>query len=168
MEQQQYSEKQKAEHMQSHAPGKVETFLAAHFAAGVLPPFSFTLGGKSSSEFLKDLPSNEVKGWQFSQEMKQLDDTKTEHLFTYTDPQTGLVVCCACEVFADFSAVEWVVKFKNAGKDDTPIIEDIQALDIELTRRTEGEFVLHRALGSSASQMDFAPVLANISFPRFL
>ncbi len=157
MEQQQYSEEQKAEYMQSHTPGKVEAFLAAHFAADVLPPFSFTLGGKSSSEFLKN--------WQFSQETKQLDETKTvgavplcPPVFTYTDPQTGIVVCCACEVFADFPAVEWVVTFKNGGKDDTPIIEDIQALDIELTRKTEGEFVLHRALGSSASQMDFAPV----------
>ena len=50
---QQYSEEQK----------KVETFFSAHFAAGVLPPFSFTYGGKSSSEFLNN--------WQFSQETKQ-------------------------------------------------------------------------------------------------
>jgi len=140
MEQQQYFEERK----------KVETWVDANFAAGVLPPFSFTLGGKSSSEF--------IKNWQFSQETNQLVGTKTEHLLTYTDQQTGLVVRCNCEVFSDFPAVEWVVTFENRGKDETPIIENVQALNIELTRKPEGEFILHRAIGSSASRMDFAPI----------
>ncbi len=129
---------------------KVESFLAAHFAPGTVPPFSFMYGGQSSSEFIKD--------WQFSQETKQLDDTKTEHLFTYTDPQTGLQVCCKCEVFLDFPAIEWVVTFKNGGTDDTPIIEDVQALDTSFTRKEGGEFILHRAEGSSATRSDFAPI----------
>lgn len=129
---------------------KVERFFSTHFSAGVLPPFSFTYDGKSSSEFLKD--------WKFSQETKELDDKKTEHLFTYTDPQTSLKARCVCTVFSEFPAVEWLLTFENSGKDDTPIIEDVQALDIELNRKAEGEFVLHRALGSSASRMDFAPV----------
>ena len=105
---------------------KVASFLAAHFAPGVIPPFSFIYDGKPSSQFLKD--------WQFSQETKQLDDTKTEHLFNYTDPHTGLQVCCKCEVFSDFPAVEWVITFKNGGTNDTPIIEDVQALDTSFTR----------------------------------
>ena len=129
---------------------KVEAFLSAHFAPGAVPPFSFKYGGKSSSQFLKD--------WQFSQETKQLDDTKTEHLFTYTDPQTGLQVCCKCEVFLDFPAIEWVITFKNGGTDDTPIIEDVQALDTSFTRKKNGEFILHRAEGSSATRSDFAPI----------
>lgn len=129
---------------------KVEVFFSAHFATGVIPPFSFIYGGKSSSEFLKD--------WQFSKETKSLDGKKTEHLFTYTDLQTSLEARCVCTVFSDFPAVEWLLTFENCGKDDTPIIEDVQALDIELTRKPEGEFVLHRALGSSASRMDFAPI----------
>jgi len=130
--------------------GKVEAFLAAHFAPGAVPPFSFKYGGKSSSQFLND--------WQFRQETKRLDNTKTEHLFTYTDPHTGLQVCCKCEVFLDFPAVEWVVTFKNGGTDDTPIIEDVQALDTSLSRKKGGEFILHRAEGSSAARMDFAPI----------
>ena len=129
---------------------KVEMFLATHFVPGAVPPFSFIYDGKSSSQFLKD--------WQFSQETKQLDDTKTEHLFTYTDPQTGLQVCCKCEEFLDFPAVEWVLTFKNSGTDDTPIIEDVQALDTPFTRKEGGEFILHRAEGSSATRMDFAPI----------
>jgi len=129
---------------------KVDSFLAAHFAPGAVPPFSFIYDGKPSSQFLKD--------WQFSQETKQLDDTKTEHLFTYTDPRTSLEVCCKCEVFLDFPAVEWVITFKNGGTDDTPIIEDVQALDTSFTRKKNGEFILHRAEGSSATRSDFAPI----------
>ena len=129
---------------------KVEAFLAAHFAPGAVPPFSFKYGGQSSSQFLKD--------WQFNQEIKQRDDTRTEHLFTYTDPHTGLEVRCKCEVFLDFPAVEWVVTFKNSGTDDTPIIEDVQALDTSFTRKKGGEFTLHRAEGSSATMSDFAPI----------
>ena len=48
--------------------------------------------------------------------------------------------------------------FTNTGMADTPIIEDVQALDTTLTSGEGGEFVLHRALGSSASRMDFAPI----------
>ena len=129
---------------------RVETFLSTHFAAGLLPPFSFTYGGKSSSDFLEDWPSN--------RETKRQDDGKREHVFTYTDPQTGLVVRCTCETFADFPAVEWVVTFENAGEEDTPVIEDVQALDMKWTPDPGGDFVLHRALGSSASRTDFAPV----------
>jgi len=129
---------------------KVETFFSTHFTAGVLPPFSFIYGGKPSSEFLKD--------WEFSQETKQQVETKTEKLLTYKDPKTGLVVNCTCEIFTDFPAVEWVVTFKNGGKDETPIISDVQALDMTLTRQGGSEFVLHRALGSSATKMDFAPI----------
>ena len=129
---------------------KVDSFLAAHFAPGAVPPFSFKYGGQSSSQFLKD--------WQFNQEIKRRDDTRTEHLFTYTDPHTSLEVRCKCEVFLDFPAVEWVVTFKNGGTGDTPIIEDVQALDTSFSRKKGGEFTLHRAEGSSATRMDFAPI----------
>ena len=129
---------------------KVETWIEANFRAGVIPPFSFTYGRKPSSELLKD--------WEFHQETTRQGETQTEQLLTYKDPQTGLVVSCACEVFSDFPAVEWVIRFKNEGTANTPILEDVQALDTAFTRREGGEFVLHRALGSSASRKDFAPI----------
>ena len=62
---------------------QAELWIASHFSADVLPPFSFTYDGKPSSEFLKD--------WLFSQETKQIDDTRTERVLNYTDPQTGLI-----------------------------------------------------------------------------
>jgi len=129
---------------------QTELWIASHLSTDVLPPFSFTYGGKKSSEFLKD--------WQFSQETKQIDDTRTERILIYTDPQTSLEVRCICTIFSNFPAVEWVVTFYNKSNVDTPIIEDVQSLDTGFIRKENGEFILHRALGSSAAKTDFAPI----------
>ena len=115
-----------------------EKWLLDRFADGLIPPFSFVYDGKQSSDFLKD--------WQFHHESKELEDSRTEHIFTYTDPETKLCVCCRCEVFSDFPAMEWLITFDNKGTDDTPIIEDIQAVDAAWGFRQTGEVILHRAL----------------------
>jgi alpha-galactosidase len=130
--------------------GQVEKWLLDRFAVGNIPPFSFVYDGRPSSDFLKD--------WQFHHESKQLDSARTEHIFTYTDPETKLCVRCECQVFSDFPVVEWVLTFANNGAEDTPIIENIQAVDTVWNFRKDGEVILHRALGSSASRSDFAPV----------
>ena len=128
----------------------MEAFLSDHFISGSMPPFSFMYGGKMSFELLRD--------WSFAYETNSVDDETTEHHLTYTDPTTGLVVQCTCEVFSDFPAMEWVVTFRNDGEEDTPLLVDVQALDIEWLREPDEEFILHRALGSSASRTDFAPI----------
>jgi alpha-galactosidase len=129
---------------------QIEKWLQDRFASGTIPPFSFTYNGKSSSDFLKD--------WQFNHESKQLDDIRTEHIFTYKDPETGLRVSCKCYVFTDFPVVEWLLIFSNDGSQDTPIIENIRAIDTIRDFKRSGEVILHRALGSSASRSDFAPI----------
>jgi alpha-galactosidase len=126
---------------------RVQAFTSAHLTAGVHPPFSFTYGGRPSSEYLP--------GWRCERETRQLDETATEHLVTYTHPQTSLHVRCTCVVYSDYPAIEWVITLKNGSQGDTPLIEDVQALDIELSGE---DWMLHRALGSSASRSDFGPV----------
>ncbi len=49
---------------------------------------------------------------------------------TLTDPQTSLECRCEIKAYTDFPAVEWVVYFKNTGQTDTPILSDIQPLDV--------------------------------------
>ncbi len=127
-----------------------EKWLLEYFADGVIPPFSFVYDDKQSSDLLKD--------WQFHHESKELGDSGAERIFTYTDPETKLCVCCRCEVFSDFPVMEWLLTFENNGTDDTPIIENIQAVDTVWDFKQGGEVTLHRALGSSASRSDFAPI----------
>jgi len=128
---------------------KEKDWLKKHFIDGVLPPFSFIYDETPSSVFLCN--------WQKSYKTERLDG-KTKHILTYTDPKTGLIAKCICEVFDDFPAIEWVVKLKNNGKENSPIIENIQALDVTLDCKNDDELVVHSAKGSFASREDFAPI----------
>ena len=113
-------------------------------------PFSFTYVGKPSAELLKS--------WALKRQSRKLDDQRTEHTLTYTDPQTGLVLRCVAIEYHDFPTVEWTVYFKNTGSNDTPILENIQALDVQLDRGATGEFLLHHAVGSPADGNDYRPM----------
>ncbi len=113
-------------------------------------PFSFVYGGRSSSEILAD--------WTAAQPEVTSEDGKTLTIRRYRDEDTGLEVACELTTYDDFPAADWLLRITNHGDADTPILEDIQALDTHGERREGKEFVLHRALGSDARRSDFAPV----------
>ena len=75
----------------------------------------------------------------------------------YTDPVTGLMARATATVFKDFPAVEWVMHFQNTGAADTPILENIQALDAQL-HCAEGDPTIHYAKGATCSMDDFMPL----------
>jgi alpha-galactosidase len=128
----------------------VQKCFAAGFGDGekllpARPPFSFVYDGKPSAELLKS--------WKLNQSTKKLDENRTERTLVYSDPQTGLELRCVAVEYGDFPTVEWTLYFKNAGDKDTPIISDIQAIDVELTRDATGEFTLHRTVGDGVGGM---------------
>ena len=114
------------------------------------PPFAFRYGDQPSSELLRT--------WEFNRTERRLDSNRTEYVLSYRDPRTGLVVRCEATAYTDFPTVEWTVYFKNEGTEDTPILEQIQALDTQFARRPEGEFILHHDKGSQTSPTDFQPL----------
>ncbi len=116
----------------------------------VEPPFAFRYGDVPSSVLLKT--------WEFSRTERRLDSNRTQYVLTYRDPRTDLVVRCEAIAYADFPTVEWIVYFKNEGMKDTPILEQIQALDTGFERGPEGEFMLHHANGGHAEHTDFEPL----------
>ncbi len=117
-------------------------------------PFSFVYGGQRSAGLLKN--------WEFKQESRRLDAQGSEHTLSYRDPKTGLVVRCVAVEYRDYPTVEWTLYFKNTGVGDTPILENIQALDTRLERSEKGEFLLHHFAGSSARQNDYQPFEASM------
>ncbi len=119
----------------------------APYAAG--PPFSFRYGDRPSSELLKT--------WELERHERRLDENRTEYVLIYSDPKAGLRVRCVAVAYRDFPTVEWTVYFKNEGKEDTPILEQVQALDTSFERNAEGEFLLHHSKGSPASPTDYEP-----------
>jgi alpha-galactosidase len=86
-------------------------------------PFSFQYGGKPSEEFLNE--------WARAVESEEHNDF-TAHRVTWSDAATGLRVTAEAKIFKTYPSVDWVLFFKNEGTTDTPIIQDLQALDLRL------------------------------------
>lgn len=118
-------------------------------AAGVGWPFSFAYGDRPFAEL--------CGGWKFDHASREIDSARVEHVLTWRDPATGLVVRCAATVYRDFPVVEWTLYLENGGNADTPIIQGIQAMDARLDQVGKGDFVLHHAVGSPADGNDYAP-----------
>lgn len=115
-------------------------------------PFSFIYDGKQSAQILAN--------WQISQE--DIADEKGEiHRTTYTDPVTHLKVMADVRLYPDFpGVVDWVLRFRNDGASDTPIIENILPLDWSIPA-SAGDCVLRHARGSVAAVTDFTPLEEN-------
>ena len=114
-------------------------------------PFSFLYGGRHSDELLP--------GWTLEQRSERIDADRNRTVNTWTDPKTGLCVEWQVTRFADFPAVEWVLYLQNRGAGDTPILEDVQSLNLALNGPL-GESVLyrlHRTNGGPANPTDFEP-----------
>ncbi|MCX6902485.1 MAG: alpha-galactosidase [Verrucomicrobia bacterium] len=114
------------------------------------PPFSFLYDGKPSLALLA--------GWPCQREARKLDAQRTEHTLTWSDVKSGLTLRCTAIAYHDFPVVEWTLHFKNTGTTNTPILENIQALDVQLDRGGSGEFLLHHHIGSPADGNDYGPL----------
>ena len=113
------------------------------------PPFSFTCGGKPSSALLRSWPRSDTQ--------RTLDAARAEHVMTWTDPASHLVVKCVAVEYRDYPVAEWTVFLKNTGAQDTPILENIQGLDATFQRGGGGEFVLHGIKGDFNSAESYQP-----------
>ncbi|NQT88302.1 NPCBM/NEW2 domain-containing protein [bacterium] len=117
------------------------------------PPFSFTYGGQRSESLLPT--------WTHTAETKEEGD-RTRHTATWADPKTGLTVVASVAVFKDFPAVEWLLRFRNAGNVDSPILEDVQALDLTLGTHPEASTVLHQIAGDDCTERSFRPMQRDV------
>lgn len=113
------------------------------------PPFSFVYGGKPSRELLP--------AWPVERASRMRDDQRREYEVIYRDPATGLQVRCVAVQYQDFPTVEWTVYFKNLGATDTPVLNDVRALDAVLAPVSAGNPVLHHAAGTTVAASDFEP-----------
>ena len=112
-------------------------------------PFSFTYGGKEARALLKTWTPTATR----------TDETdRVRHQVTWTDPETQLQVTAAATCFKRYPAVDWVLTFQNQGPKDTPIIEDIQAVDTVLqTAAAKQSAILHRLTGDNCNDQSFLP-----------
>jgi len=114
-----------------------------------LLPFSFQYGGQASSGFLKT--------WEKTTVTNILDQGKNQSTYRWTDPETGLEVRCVSVEYSDFPVVEWTVYFRNTGTGNTPILKNIQGLDVQFEKKADGEFVLHGNKGDWCAAESYEP-----------
>jgi alpha-galactosidase len=124
------------------------TNLKLLFSVGQVP-FSFNYGGKPSAELLK--------AWPRKVTTKSLAD-RVEHTVQWTDEKTGLRVTAVAGCFKRYPAVDWLLYFENHGSADTPIIENIRALDVQLNTQVSQKVILHRIAGDNCSADSFRPM----------
>jgi len=121
-----------------------------HLAGGKSAlPFSFTYDGQASAKWRAKWPVKVAK--------RRLDENRTRRTLTWTDPKTGLEIRCVAVDYTDYPVVEWTVWFKNTGTTNTPIIGNIQGLDMRDDAGDKGEFVLHGIKGDFQSAESYEP-----------
>lgn len=128
-----------------------ENWVNAHFLTGdALLPFSFRYGGQDAA--------GRLAAWR--RELTPLPAPAGAEAFrlSWTEPQTGLAVVCEGVRFHDVPAVEWTLFLKNTGPADSALLEDVQPLDLRLTRAQDSEFNLRYQRGSSNEKADFSPL----------
>jgi hypothetical protein len=120
-------------------------------------PFSFLYGGRPSSEILPQ--------WDQERKTQALPGDREHRVLTYRDPRTGLEIINESTVYNSLQAVDWVVRLRNTGSVDTPILENLRALDLGFRPSGSGAILLHQASGSVVSHLaeDFMPLEARVA-----
>jgi alpha-galactosidase len=60
--------------------------------------------------------------------------------------------------YADFPTVEWTVHLKNMGGSNTPLIDNLRAIDAGVRNLSKREFLLHHNIGSPCQPNDYQPL----------
>ena len=119
-------------------------------------PFSFKYNGKPIDDVLET--------WKQEKEITDLSAERQLTVTEWADPKTGLKVSWEATRFKDFPAAEWVLYFENTGESDTPIIDDVQAMELVMNSpRDDGTpYLLQRTNGSPSRPWDFEPSILKI------
>jgi alpha-galactosidase len=133
----------------SHDRASLDKFVAASVDRSASPPFSFNYGGKASPGF--------IGTWTVTSGTEQAAD-RTVKTVVYSDPATRLRITAVYTIYKDFPAAEWVLRLKNEGAADSPVIENLLACAARFGGLPAGPLTIYRALGSGAERSDFAPI----------
>ena len=110
-------------------------------------PFSFVYGGHPSGMLL---PS-----WECRVEVDSIEGGQRRTLI-FTDPVTKLEVRAVATAFTDSPGVDWIIHFTNTGKTDTPVLEQLFALDASFQCDARSTATFH-SLRSTCGVDDWIP-----------
>jgi len=130
------------------ASDKTTSALIGKIATGTA--FSFVYDGKRSQDLLPQ--------WTKVANTKSLPDGRTSQTTTYRDPATGLEITKEVTLVPGSPAVECILRLRNTGSRDTPIIEKLLPLDLQFEADSPEKIVLHYARGSMGRAEDYLPI----------
>ncbi len=113
-------------------------------------PFSFVYGGKKSADLLPQWPMEKV--------VRKLDDDRVQFTVSWVDPATHLQARLVAIQYTNFPVIEMTAYLKNTGKQDTPIVDHLLALDGTFSWPGNHDVVLHHSVGSPGNGTDYAPL----------
>ena len=108
-----------------------------------------------------------IGSWQKTEQPVTPSENGETHHYTYTDPATKLKIAADVRTYTDFDAIEWILHITNEGASDSPILEDIQAMNWSVACETPDAMV-HSLGGSNQSLPDFMPLDNNLPPGRLL
>ena len=114
------------------------------------PVFSFTYGQQPSGGLLAV--------WPRQSQITKLPKGRTQHTLTWADAKSGLEVRCVAVEYADFPVVEWTVYFKNRGRQNTPLLANLQTIDTRIQREANGEYLLKYNKGDTSAADLYQPL----------
>lgn len=121
------------------------------FSAAALSrlPFSFVYGGRPSASF--------VGSWTRRVEDRAVDAGKRLRTLTITDPETRLEIRAVCTIYLDSAGLDWTLTLTNKGTADTPVIEQLQAVDESIVPGPGATPIWHGLKGSRCADDDWQP-----------
>ncbi len=140
-------------------------------SATTVPPFSFTYGGIPSSQLLPTMSRTvsevssrlEAKPNAYQTRIDQDALNRRIFLISWKNPLSGLEIVATVSEFKDYPAAEWVLTFTNSGSADTPIIENIQAVDVGLrSGYVKSPLIINQLHGDECSEHSFTPIRTEI------
>jgi len=120
-------------------------------------PFSFVYGGKASKDFLDT--------WKRTVHEDSADPSKRVRTLTLVDSATGLEIRAVCTLYLDTPGVDWTLYFRNAGEKDTPVLEQVRALDAAFPSDAGSAATFH-SLHSTGSVDDWIPFSEPLSLGK--
>jgi alpha-galactosidase len=119
-------------------------------------PLSFRLGGRTSEEFFRTSRREAT--------LSDWADGRRHLTLRCHDAVSGITCRLEAWQFHDFPAVEWIGHFTNDSDRDSPLLEDVRALDLAWPAPAPAR--LHCARGSDERPDDFQPVVEELGTIR--
>ncbi|MBN2309510.1 MAG: alpha-galactosidase [Candidatus Hydrogenedentes bacterium] len=132
----------------------IDTYFAETPAAPAA--FSFTCDGA---------PAQLAQNWTRTYTQESLAPGVERRVLVLNDARTGIELTYTAVFYREHAAIELLLELRNTGAGDSPLLEQIRALDCAFA--VDGaRCTLHHALGESNSARSFMPVADALDFEK--